>query len=249
MSEDATLRMEELRKIIKKHNVAYYEKDEPTISDAEWDSLMRELKGLERQFPDAKPADSPTETIGGATSKIFAPVTHSVPMMSLDNAFEISELEQWTQKAQRKLDTEDAISELVCELKGVLGPKTVASGQVNEVLSLVASAEEHDGAFGRTVDQDGVQLLLSGMRPQLVGGGLQHRVDAFSRGFAPFSFQYLNVQGGLGRDGQRLVGNSRERAREEDGEEEISHGAFIVGLPLSQPRERRNLSISKTVFS
>ena len=89
MSDEAILRIKELRALIKEHNIAYYEKDAPVISDAQWDTLMRELRDLETQFPDNELTDSPTETIGGAPNKIFAPVKHSVPMMSLDNAFDI----------------------------------------------------------------------------------------------------------------------------------------------------------------
>ncbi len=183
MSEDATPRMEELREIIRKHNVAYYEKDAPTISDAEWDSLMRELRDLERQFPDAKPADSPTETIGGATSKIFAPVTHSVPMMSLDNAFEISELEQWTQKAQRKLDSEDVISELVCELKfdGLAISIRYEDGH------LVQAATRGDGSVGEDVTHNVLTIAdiphqITGAPPILeVRGEVYLRISEFEK--------------------------------------------------------------------
>ena len=78
---------------------------------------MRELKELEKQFPESYDPESPSETVGGSPSQIFAPVKHSVPMMSLDNAFDDSELDQWIKKIERKLTDHGSVSEYCCELK------------------------------------------------------------------------------------------------------------------------------------
>ncbi len=147
MSEDEIRRIEELRSLIQEHNVAYYENDAPTISDAEWDLLVQELKDLEDKFPETKTPDSPTEQIGGSPSNIFSPVTHSVPMMSLDNAFEIGELEQWIKKLQRKLNSDSPIGDLVCELKfdGLAISVRYENGE------LVQAATRGDGAVGEDV--------------------------------------------------------------------------------------------------
>ena len=96
-------RIDELRAIIRRHNEAYYEQDAPTVPDAEWDALMRELRGLEEQHPDLITPDSPTQLVGGAPSTQFAPVVHAVPMMSLDNAFDTDELAAWAQRLGRRL--------------------------------------------------------------------------------------------------------------------------------------------------
>ena len=117
MTIEPEKRAEELRALIKAHNIAYYDNDSPTISDAEWDMLMRELVGLEDQYPHLRTTDSPTQNIGGSPSKIFSPVTHRVPMMSLDNAFEVEALHQWKTKLERKLSPSMNIGDLVCELK------------------------------------------------------------------------------------------------------------------------------------
>ena len=76
----------------------YYELDEPTISDAEFDELMRELQDLELQYPEAVTDDSPSRRVGSASSATFAPVTHRVPMTSLDNAMNAAELEAWGER-------------------------------------------------------------------------------------------------------------------------------------------------------
>tara|TARA_Y100000994_G_scaffold149691_1_gene122580 strand:+ start:3804 stop:5825 length:2022 start_codon:yes stop_codon:yes gene_type:complete len=110
-------RIRELRTLIRQHNVAYYESDSPSISDQEWDQMMRELKELEKRYPETYDPESPSETVGGSPSQIFAPVKHSVPMMSLDNAFDDSELDQWIKKIERKLTDHGSVSEYCCELK------------------------------------------------------------------------------------------------------------------------------------
>ena len=90
VSKDPADRVEELRALIRHHNELYFEKDAPEIPDAGYDALVRELRALEDEFPDLRTVDSPTQRVGGAAT--FAPVRHGVPMMSLDNAFDLDEL-------------------------------------------------------------------------------------------------------------------------------------------------------------
>ena len=117
MSTDPAERIEALRALIRHHNAAYYERDEPSISDAEWDALMRELRELEAANRDLVTVDSPTHTVGGAPSTSFAPVAHRVPMMSLDNAFGIDEVTEWAERLQRRLGEDSDIGAWLCELK------------------------------------------------------------------------------------------------------------------------------------
>src|ERR687891_543545 len=85
-------RAEALRAEIREHNRRYHELDDPTISDAEYDELVRQLRALEEEFPELITPDSPTQQVGGAPlTTVFAPVVHGVPMMSLDNAFDEGE--------------------------------------------------------------------------------------------------------------------------------------------------------------
>src|SRR5689334_9696962 len=72
-----------LRKQIAEANERYYVEDAPTISDAEYDALFRELESLEAQYPSLRTADSPTQRVGGARATEFAPVKHRVPMLSI----------------------------------------------------------------------------------------------------------------------------------------------------------------------
>ena len=85
-------RMNELYELVKYHAGLYYDKDSPEISDAEYDSLVRELRQLENDYPQFSRRDSPTQTVGGEASSLFAKVEHVTPMLSLDNVFTPEEL-------------------------------------------------------------------------------------------------------------------------------------------------------------
>ena len=147
MTDDDLLRIQELRTEIRRHNVAYYDSDSPSISDEEWDYLMRELRNLEAKYPESYDPASPTENVGGTPSQIFAPVQHSVPMMSLDNAFDDSELDQWVKKIERRLESSSGISEFCCELKfdGLAISIRYEDGK------LVQAATRGDGSIGEDV--------------------------------------------------------------------------------------------------
>ena len=108
---------------------------------------MRELRNLEAKYPESYDPASPTENVGGTPSQIFAPVEHSVPMMSLDNAFDDSELDQWIKKIERRLESSSGISEFCCELKfdGLAISIRYEDGK------LVQAATRGDGSIGEDV--------------------------------------------------------------------------------------------------
>ena len=91
----------------------YYVKDDPTLSDAEFDRKMRRLEELEEEVADLRTPDSPTQKVGGAVSTEFTPVDHLERMESLDNAFSYEELESWSARLAR-----DGIKDpdFLCEL-------------------------------------------------------------------------------------------------------------------------------------
>ena len=94
-SGDYVARADELRDQIRYHNKRYHELDDPEISDADYDALVRELQAIEEANPDLITPDSPTQQVGSAPSGLFAAVRHRVPMMSLDNAFSEDEMRAW----------------------------------------------------------------------------------------------------------------------------------------------------------
>jgi len=98
-----------LRGEIERHNHAYYVLDAPTIPDAEYDKLFRELQDLEQQYPDLLTADSPTQRVGAPPLKEFQPHAHGVPMLSLNNAFAPEEVEAFDKRVRDGLETIAAI--------------------------------------------------------------------------------------------------------------------------------------------
>ncbi|TXT27053.1 MAG: DNA ligase (NAD+) [Rhodocyclaceae bacterium] len=98
-----------LRAELERHNHAYYVLDTPTIPDAEYDKLFRELQGLEAEYPELLSADSPTQRVGGTPLKEFPPRQHGVPMLSLNNAFSPEEVEAFDKRVRDGLETIAAV--------------------------------------------------------------------------------------------------------------------------------------------
>ena len=86
--KDSAQRILELRNELDAHNYRYYVLDEPSVPDAEYDRLFRELQALETEHPELVTPDSPTQRVGGEALSAFGQVRHEVPMLSLGNAFE-----------------------------------------------------------------------------------------------------------------------------------------------------------------
>lgn len=115
-SQQAQKRIAELTSLIKRYSKEYYELDAPTVSDVEYDQLLKELDSLENEFPQFKSPDSPTLKVGGSAEKRFAQHRHKVRLYSLDNTYSYDELISWYEKLQKNYDLAKP-PELVCELK------------------------------------------------------------------------------------------------------------------------------------
>ncbi len=113
---DAAHKIDALREKIRHHEHLYYVLDAPTISDAEYDDLVRQLQSLEAEHPDLVTPDSPTQRVGGKPKEGFAKVAHSRPMLSLDNVMSEEELRDWDRRV-RQLAGPDADIGYVCEYK------------------------------------------------------------------------------------------------------------------------------------
>ena len=95
-------RAEQLRAIIEKHNHNYYDLDAPTIEDDEYDALMRELRGIEEEFPQLVTVDSPTQRVGGSAMTTFEKVQHTVQMGSLQDVFSVDEVKDFIDRVSRQ---------------------------------------------------------------------------------------------------------------------------------------------------
>jgi DNA ligase (NAD+) len=139
-------RITHLRAEIRRHEELYYVQATPEIADADFDTLLRELRELEAKHPELVTPDSPTQRVGGRPAEGFATVEHLVPMLSLDNAYDEAELRAFDDRVRRGLDTKDPV-EYVAELKidGLSIALTYEDGR------LVRGATRGDGVRGEDV--------------------------------------------------------------------------------------------------
>ncbi len=144
-------RVAALRNELLEHNERYYVDDAPIIADADYDALVRELRDLEAQYPSLAREDSPTQQVSGRRAELFAPVVHSTPLLSLDNAFDEDDLRAWHARLQRRLGVEEGDAPIdygyVCELKidGVAISLRYEDGE------LMQAATRGDGRVGEDV--------------------------------------------------------------------------------------------------
>ncbi len=139
-------RIEELRRLIRRHEELYYVHDAPEISDEAFDALMRELRAIEAEHPSLLNPDSPTQRVGGRPAEGFATVEHLVPMLSLDNAYTEAELRAFDERVRKGLDAPGAVA-YVAELKvdGLGIALTYEHGR------LIRGATRGDGVQGEDV--------------------------------------------------------------------------------------------------
>ena len=144
-TSDPAARAEALRREIEHHSYQYYALDAPTISDAAFDSLMRELREIEAAHPELVTASSPTQRVGGYVGEQFAPVVHERRMYSLDNAMDLDELTEWMDRTAEACG--GSLPPLCCELK--IDGSSIALTYEDGVL--VQAATRGDGTTGEDV--------------------------------------------------------------------------------------------------
>jgi DNA ligase (NAD+) len=141
---DPAVRVEELRELIRRHEHAYYVLDQPEVSDAEYDALFLELRRIEAERPDLLTADSPTQRVGGEASDQFAKVRHRSPMLSLQNAFDESEIRAFDKRVRAAIgDKVRYCAEL--KIDGLAISLTYAKGRLQR------AATRGDGTVGEDV--------------------------------------------------------------------------------------------------
>ena len=197
-------RADELRRLIAHHDRLYYLEDRPELSDTEYDALVRELRELERRYPELVTPDSPTQRVSGEASALFAPVVHKVPMLSLENATSPADLEQFAARLGRALP--GATFAYVCE------PKVDGLGValLYERGRLVRGATRGDGRVGEDITPN--LRTIRSVPPELAGrladcGSLEVRGEVFMR---REDFRRLNQE--LEASGQAAFANPRNAA-------------------------------------
>jgi DNA ligase (NAD+) len=209
-------RINALREAIRLHNYRYYVLDEPTISDAEYDALMRELRELEERYPELITPDSPTQRVGAPPAERFAKVRHAQPMLSLGNAFDEADLHAWHDRIMRILGAHAQIVYVVePKIDGLAISITYAAGQ------LQLAATRGDGETGEDVTANvrtvkSVPLVL---QPPAVGqsisaewaGVVPQRIDVRGEIYLRIAdFERLNEQQAAA--GGKVFANPRNAA-------------------------------------
>jgi DNA ligase (NAD+) len=197
-----------LRKALEEHNYAYYVLDNPTVSDAEYDRLFRQLQAIEHEHPELVTSDSPTQRVGTAKLGEFREVKHAKPMLSLDNVFDEEELQAFDHRVRERLAAADVTVEQVAywaepKLDGAAVSLRYERGE------LVFGATRGDGATGEDITHNvrtihSIPLRLRGARVPAV---LEVRGEIYmpKKGFEAFNQRALER-------GEKLFVNPRNAA-------------------------------------
>ncbi|EKF9988588.1 NAD-dependent DNA ligase LigA [Vibrio cholerae] len=181
-------KLTELRQILHEHGVRYYVEDAPTIPDAEYDRLMRELLELEAAHPELMSSDSPSLRVGGRPLDAFESVVHEIPMLSLDNAFDDSELESFYRRMTDRLPAVQH-SAFCCEPK--LDGLAVSLLYENGVLTRAAT--RGDGMTGENITENVRTIKAIPLRLQ--GADFPTRLEVRGEVFMPKAgFEALNAR-------------------------------------------------------
>ncbi|MHB1744922.1 MAG: NAD-dependent DNA ligase LigA, partial [Acidobacteriaceae bacterium] len=191
-SDGVEKQIDTLRETLRHHEHLYYVLDAPEVSDAQYDAWMRELRALEDLHPELRTPDSPTQRVGGKPKEGFAKVPHSRPMLSLDNAYDESELREWDRRVHELAGGEDIA--YTCELKldGLSLALTYEDGK------LVRGVTRGDGVIGEDVTSNvrtirSVPLSISTAR--LRDSGLPENFEIRGEVVLPLAaFQKLNAE-------------------------------------------------------
>lgn len=135
----------QLRETLHKYGYQYYVLDDPTVPDAEYDRIFRELQALELAHPELITPDSPTQRVGGAPLPSLKPVTHRVPMLSLNNAFEEEDALAFDKRVREALGVAEVAYDVGPKFDGMAMSLTYENGV------LVQGATRGDGATGEDV--------------------------------------------------------------------------------------------------
>ena len=142
---DIARTIETLRTELRRHEYLYYILDKPEISDAQYDTLLKKLEGLEQAHPELITTDSPTQRVGGGLSASFNAVAHQVPMLSLDNTYTSEEAKDWLARVEKGLNGKEYETVVELKIDGIGLALTYDRG------ILVRAATRGDGVTGEDI--------------------------------------------------------------------------------------------------
>ncbi|MEE3190867.1 MAG: NAD-dependent DNA ligase LigA, partial [Pseudomonadota bacterium] len=197
-------KIQELRDQINHHNYLYYVLDEPSLPDAEYDRLMRELQALESEHPELITSDSPTQRVGGAPLSGFTEVQHERPMLSLDNAMNAEEFAAFDQRVRDRLKSSEDI-EYACEPK--LDGLAISLLYIDGLLERAAT--RGDGETGEDVTQN--VRTIKNIPLRLIGDDVPERIEIRGEVYMPKGgFEAYNER--AREQGEKIFANPRNAA-------------------------------------
>lgn len=204
--DDARMAHADLAAQVKYHRDLYYREETPELTDAEYDALERQLRDLEGQFPELKTPDSPTEQVGAPVSEKFAQVTHGIPMLSLDNAFDADDIADFEKSLKRFLKLpEDEVVAYAAEPKidGLSCSILYVDGK------LVRAATRGDGRVGEDITQN--VRTIKGIPHTLNGSGFPERIEIRGEVYMPLA-EFAEMNAKAIAEGGRTYANPRNFA-------------------------------------
>jgi len=196
-------RAEALRRQIEDANHRYYVLDDPTLTDAEWDALLRELQQVEADHPELVDAGSPTQRVGSAPSGGFAEVRHAIPMLSLGNAFADEEVRDFVRRIEERLERKDPVFSVEPKLDGLAISLRYEGGR------FVQGATRGDGATGEDVTAN--LRTIKAIPLQLRGKGWPSTLEVRGEVYMPLqAFKAYNER--ALKDGGKVLANPRNGA-------------------------------------
>jgi DNA ligase (NAD+) len=223
-------RVAELRVTLDNYNYQYYVLDDPSVPDAEYDRLLRELQQIELEHPELVSSDSPTQRVGAKPDNGFQEVTHELPMLSLDNAMSDEELVSFNKRIQDRLKTTDKI-EYVCEpkLDGLAVSLLYENGQ------LIRGATRGDGTTGENITLN--VRTIRAIPLKLRGKKTPERIEIRGEVFMPKSvFESLNEEAreqgakSFANPRNAAAGSLRQLAPSVTAKRQLSFYAYSMGL-------------------
>jgi DNA ligase (NAD+) len=193
----------QLAEQVEEHRFRYYVKDQPVVSDAEFDRLLRSLEALEEEYPELRTPDSPTQKVAGSYATEFTAVQHRERMLSLDNAFDDEELDGWADRVAKEVGT--SAYHFLCELKvdGLAVNLTYEKGR------LTRAATRGDGRTGEDITPN--IRTISDVPDRLRGDRIPDLVEIRGEVYFPMEkFEELNAR--LVEAGDKPFANPRNAA-------------------------------------
>ena len=204
--DDARAAHLELAAQIAHHRELYYNQETPELTDADYDALEAELRGLEAAYPDLRTEDSPTQTVGAVLSGKFSPVAHGIPMLSLDNAFAPEDVTDFVDRIRRFLKL--PADEVICfaaepKIDGVSCSLLYVKGK------LVRAATRGDGRTGEDITENA--KTISNIPHTLTGSGHPDRIEVRGEVYMPLT-EFAEMNARAVAEGSKTFANPRNSA-------------------------------------